>query len=527
MEMQYKILVFASQKQIQALIVDEKGRTEPISINGNIKISYNSDEDLEIFITAVKETYNTESFSDLDIVVLIVNCGANAKKKKKLYLHFEGASDISIINAVYILPFVSGKKEKFSGNSVRFIQILDAVYTISVDEALNITCKKSDDTIAVDENVQTLLTEDFSFLFSLNAESFDLSKKVIEESETEQAENIPEEKKEQIANLAGIINALPKTENLPAVAERQLPAVENKIGQMIFVEGGEIAESALQNLYPIGCIFYSYKFSEHIPDFYISSTPVTVQQYYDVMGNLPEYLFKLLMKDFCIDHGFESGAYIYKTKSFISESELLVAKDAHNFFIMPKSVLDCVDKSLLEKGFFYEAEKVYEDLIKSYGKDTPVTLIQRTEIEEFCNKLSELEKLEPFYQEKSFNKNGYRLPTVREWVYASLGGINHNDFQYSGSNTLSEVGWYKENSSNIIHPVAQKNPNTLGLYDMSGLIREYICIFTETVRNNYVIGGSYEDSYEYSAFSIIRSTIQSSDDRPNKYIGFRICRPAK
>lgn len=158
MEMQYKILVFASQKQIQALIVDEKGRTEPISINGNVKISYNSDEDLELFITAVKETYNTESFSDLNIVVLIVNCGANAKMLKKLYLYFEGASDISIINAVYILPFVSGKKEKFSENSVHFIQILDAVYTISVDEALNITCKKSDDTIAVDENVQSLLT---------------------------------------------------------------------------------------------------------------------------------------------------------------------------------------------------------------------------------------------------------------------------------------------------------------------------------------------------------------------------------
>lgn len=66
--------------------------------------------------------------------------------------------------------------------------------------------------------------------------------------------------------------------------------------------------------------------------------------------------------------------------------------------------------------------------------------------------------------------SGFRLPTVEEWQYAAKGG---QDYDYSGSDDLDEVGWYGGNSGDKAHPVAQKKPNGYGLYDMSGNVGEW------------------------------------------------------
>ena len=66
--------------------------------------------------------------------------------------------------------------------------------------------------------------------------------------------------------------------------------------------------------------------------------------------------------------------------------------------------------------------------------------------------------------------NGYRLPTEAEWEYAARGG---EEYVYAGSNDLNEVGWYYDNSGGETHPVAKKNANGYGLYDMSGNVYEW------------------------------------------------------
>ena len=95
------------------------------------------------------------------------------------------------------------------------------------------------------------------------------------------------------------------------------------------------------------------------------------------------------------------------------------------------------------------------------GERRPVEQVSWKECKKFIRKLNELTGAH------------FRLPTEAEWEFAARGGNSSRGYKYSGSNTLDEVARYRDNSGGETHDVGTKSPNELGLYDMSGNVREW------------------------------------------------------
>ena len=107
----------------------------------------------------------------------------------------------------------------------------------------------------------------------------------------------------------------------------------------------------------------------------------------------------------------------------------------------------------------------------------PVERMQWAEAARFCNLCSELEGLTTCYDletwECDFSADGYRLPTEAEWEYACRAG-NQTSYHFGNEERdLTKYAWCKPHSKGRTWPVAQKLPNSWGLYDMHGNVWEW------------------------------------------------------
>jgi len=154
----------------------------------------------------------------------------------------------------------------------------------------------------------------------------------------------------------------------------------------------------------------------------------------------------------------------------------------------------------------------------------------------FCNKLSLLLKYSPYYHIKKnynpvnwrkgdiecdFESDGFRLPTEAEWGFAAKGGNRTHKFIYSGSDDPDEVAWYNTNSRRKLQKVAQKKPNEIGLYDMSGNVWEWCWDKYKDTERRVLRGGAFFHSEDQAT---IHSIGHAMPDNPGMTNGFRIVR---
>lgn len=161
------------------------------------------------------------------------------------------------------------------------------------------------------------------------------------------------------------------------------------------------------------------------------------------------------------------------------------------------------------------------------GDDYPMYYVSWEDAQEFCMKLSRL------------TGKKYVLPTEAQWEYAARGGEKSKGYKYSGSNDIGEVAWYYDNSAvdhvGMTHPVGTKQPNELGIYDMSGNVWEWCgdwygsSYYTDSPATNPTgpvsgsdrvgCGGSWSDGARDCRVSV-RGWGMSG--RHSDYLGFRL-----
>ncbi|MCQ2253601.1 MAG: formylglycine-generating enzyme family protein [Bacteroidales bacterium] len=155
-------------------------------------------------------------------------------------------------------------------------------------------------------------------------------------------------------------------------------------------------------------------------------------------------------------------------------------------------------------GKFEVTQKLWEAVTGSNPSETkdynsPVTNILWSDVVAFLNKLNDITDME------------YRFPTEAEWEFAARGGILDEQSYISGVGKPKNFVWYFETSDGQIHRVGTLMPNELGIYDMSGNVKEWVYDFMAPYNLNNEENPETDPTGKNGKFHITRGGSFSDD----------------
>ena len=166
----------------------------------------------------------------------------------------------------------------------------------------------------------------------------------------------------------------------------------------------------------------------------------------------------------------KAGTFTMGGSEFDNEKWPRKVTITQDFFIAETEVTQQFWTALMGEGHI-PSKTGYTQWITTFGfdNDYPAYYLSWDMCQDFIDKLNAL------------TKRKFRMPTEAEWEYAARGGHLSKGYKFAGSDDCGEVAWYDENAALPglghpdygSHPVKQKKPNELGLYDMSGNVMEW------------------------------------------------------
>ena len=224
----------------------------------------------------------------------------------------------------------------------------------------------------------------------------------------------------------------------------------------------------------------------------IQTTEVTQKQFTDAMGWNPSFFGGCGLK--CMQN---STTSINSIEDVIQEENGDIL-NAECFDVSTLTEQECGPTCPVESVSWYDAI-AYTNVISKQESHTPCFTMTDIICSDGTNVGSSAQKcmnntqkgiLSATVKKQTENHiffcTGYRLLTQKEWLQATLGREkgplytstnNDGTLQKRGcdlDSNLDQIAWYGANSQGTTHPVAQKEPNKLGLYDMMGNIGEWV-----------------------------------------------------